>query len=241
MLAMHKWLLTVCSDSKTVSYPPKFLAGTGHGHHPRRSAVHAVVDAVNEVGRVGRQAHEVLLVLLDDLHEPWVDIGDAEDVADVIVWAMGADDGRCSGEHARELAVGLDVGVVDVHPVAAAQELQALVVHPGVGRHRRHGHSGGRSHAGHLLLVRIEPAQNCANTEAGRQHAEGTSGLGLSSWLLEVEEHGLCRCRGGRQRARALRHARARCHVGRRRGRQQRSCCKEASHGADWDGQGRSV
>ena len=50
---------------------------------------------------------------------------------------MGADETRDGEEHAGELAVGLDVGVVDVNLVCATQVLDPTIVSESVSRTAR--------------------------------------------------------------------------------------------------------
>mmetsp|Transcript_42119 Transcript_42119/g.91803 ORF Transcript_42119/g.91803 Transcript_42119/m.91803 type:complete len:214 (-) Transcript_42119:58-699(-) len=130
------------------------------------SPVHAVVDAVEEVGRARGQADEVLLVLLHDVLHLVLQARDVVDVTHGIVGAMGGNLTSCRGVHAWELAVCLHVGVVDVHLVSAAEVLHIAVLHHGRGSQRGHGHCSCCCSCRCLLPARVEPAQESTNSSA---------------------------------------------------------------------------
>ena len=83
--------------------------------------VQSVVDAVDEVGRAGWQADQVSLVLLGNVLQLVIHSRNVVNVGHLTVGAVRADQAGNGGEHARKLAVGLDVGVVDVNLVSATQ------------------------------------------------------------------------------------------------------------------------
>merc|ERR1740130_2638933 len=92
------------------------------------SAVHAVVDAVNEVRRVGWQADKVGLVFLEDSLDFVLQSWDILDFRNVLVRTVSADLTSRIWVHARELAVRLQRRVVEVDLVRAAQVLHIIVV-----------------------------------------------------------------------------------------------------------------
>ena len=89
--------------------------------HQLALTVQSVVDAVDEVGRAGWQAHQVSLVLLGNVLELVIHSRNVVNVGHLTVGAVSANQAGNGGEHARKLAVGLDVGVVDVNLVSATQ------------------------------------------------------------------------------------------------------------------------
>merc|ERR1740129_1192110 len=105
----------------------KWAESSGRPSRPSPSAVHAVVDAVDEVGLVRGQGDEVALVLLEDGLDLLVDARDVVDLRHLLEGAVRGDEARRRGEEAGKLAVGLDVGVVDVHLVRAAEVLDGVV------------------------------------------------------------------------------------------------------------------
>ena len=162
------------------------LAGTLMRVTKSLSAVQAVVDAIDEVGRAGRQADQVALVLLGDVLEL---IGHARDVVDVgnlAVRAMGADETRDGREHARELAVGLDVGVVDVDLVRSPKVFDTIIVHHRLRGTGCEGHCGCCGSGGDLLPLGVQPAHQSTHAEASGQHSEHSGGLSLHLQLLQL-------------------------------------------------------
>merc|ERR1719188_2682403 len=115
-----------------------------HGYRAG-SPVHAIVDAVQSVSRAHGETYEVLLKLLHDLNHPRIKVRDLVDVRDLLVGAMRRDGACRGGVHAGELAVGLHVGIVDVHLVAATEVLDAIVVHHGGCSHGSESHQRRRS------------------------------------------------------------------------------------------------
>mmetsp|Transcript_11846 Transcript_11846/g.31900 ORF Transcript_11846/g.31900 Transcript_11846/m.31900 type:complete len:220 (+) Transcript_11846:153-812(+) len=194
-----------------------------------RSAVHAVVDAVDEVSLVDRQADELGLVLFHD----GLDVGgharDAVDVLHGLVGAMGAN-GACRRRvHAGELPVRLHVRVVDVHLVRAAEVFHGIVIHDGQTSRRSHGQGSSTCNGGHLLAPSIKPANHRTDTKARSSEAEDAR-LRLRRKLL-----GRCEVRklrnGGRTALDNAPAARLRCHVRRRRDAQEQNGCETKSGG----------
>ena len=106
--------------------------------------VKAVVHAVNHVLRLRLEHHEARLVLLD--HFLFL-VGQARDVVHVAHRLqrlfVGGNLARRARVHAAQPQVGSDVGVVEVDLIAAAQVLDAIVVHVSIGSQRQsHGRSG---------------------------------------------------------------------------------------------------
>ena len=109
------FLTLAVQHSMFVCFFPQWLQ-----HRPWLT-VQSVVDAVDEVGRAGWQAHQVSLVLLGNVLELVIHSRNVVNVGHLTVGAVSANQAGNGGEHARKLAVGLDVGVVDVNLVSATQ------------------------------------------------------------------------------------------------------------------------
>ena len=129
-------------------------------------------------------------------------------------------------EHSRELPVGLDVGIVDVHLVASTQVLDVVIVNHGVCCWG-HGNSRGCCHGGNLLLTRVQPSQHCTNAKASSQDAEDALRLAR---LLQVQLLKLhLRC--GQLYALWRGCTRSGGHVGGGRDGQKRSGKQDTGHG----------
>eukprot|EP00438_Fugacium_kawagutii_P020212 Skav207629 [mRNA] locus=scaffold1878:354632:355060:+ [translate_table: standard] len=114
---------------------------------------------------------------------------------------MGANHACNRWEHARELPVSLNVGIVDVHLVASTQVLDVVIVNHGVCCWS-HGNRRCSSHGGNLLLAGVQPSQHSTNTKASTQDAEDAlrlAGLLQVQWLkLHLRCRELCTLwRGG--------------------------------------------
>mmetsp|Transcript_66475 Transcript_66475/g.194515 ORF Transcript_66475/g.194515 Transcript_66475/m.194515 type:complete len:207 (-) Transcript_66475:117-737(-) len=136
------------------------------------SSVHEVVDAVLGVCRVCWQAHQVCLILLDDRHDLLIQVGDVVNLLDLLVGPVRGNGARRCWVHAGELAVGLHVGVVDVHLVAPSEILKAFNIHHRRRSGGRERHCGGGRHRSRLLAAAREPPKHGAHSHAGGSHGE---------------------------------------------------------------------
>merc|ERR1719323_47537 len=142
------------------------------------STIHPVVDPVDEVCWVCGCDHQISLVLLDDRLDPVVHVWDVVDIGNLLVWAVRGYGASSSGEHARELAVGLHVGVVDVDLVGPAEVLDSVVVHDCRRSRRCQGERCSCSRGGHLLPTAIDPTKHGTDGEGGK-HTKGAAGFNL--------------------------------------------------------------
>merc|ERR1712113_764979 len=85
------------------------------------SSVISIVDPVNGVSLICREAYQIALVLFHDVLDLLVQAWDVVDVGHFTVWSMSSNGTCCRWIHASKLAICLYIRIVDVHFVRTTQ------------------------------------------------------------------------------------------------------------------------